>query len=234
MNSKKLKQLDYLIDTFVSKEWQDMLQHHSHQLTFHKGELILKEGGKADRIYMVKNGRVKVFSNYTAKTEVILRFATNGQILGHRGFGEDFTFSISALALDETEVISFPQSLFQSVLKANSEFCYYILMFFAEELKRSERMRKNQLNMTVKERVAQGIRMNFESFGYAEGSQILALTVSRKDLAALASTSYESVIRSLTDLQYQGIIKIHGKQIEILNEDALCEMTICSQDISPN
>jgi len=231
MNSKELKQLDLLIERYVSKEWQDMLRHHSQSLTFHKGELVVKEGGKADRIYMVKNGRVEVFSNYTATTKVILRFATNGQILGHRGFGEDFTFSISALALEETEVISFPQDLFQSVLKANAEFCYYILLFFAEELRRSERMRKNQLNMTVKERVAQGIRMNFESFGYQEGTRILALTVSRKDLAALASTSYESVIRSLSELQQQGLIQLHGKKIEILNEDALCEMTFCSQDL---
>lgn len=233
MNSAELKQLDKLIEKHCAPEWQELAKQHTTTLNFKKGELILKEGQKAENIYMVRHGRVKVYSNYTDQVEVIVRFATDGQVIGHRGFGEDFTFSISAVALTDTSVFILPMSIFQSLLKANNMFCYYFMMFFAEELRRSERMRKNQLNMTVKQRVAQAVRMNLESFGFdTNDPTILAYTLSRKDLAALASTTYESVIRSLADLQNDGILKIEGKKLRITDMAALCEMTVCSKDYS--
>ena len=202
------------------------------ELSYGEGELIIKEGDKADNIYMVKHGRVKVYSNYTESVEVIARFATDGQVIGHRGFGEDFTFSISAVALSPTSVYVLPMSVFQSLLKANNLFCYAFMMFFAEELRRSERMRKNQLNMTVKQRVAQAVRMNMESFGFdIEDDSLLSYTITRKDMASLASTSYESVIRSLAELQKDGIIQLQGKQIRIIDKKTLCEITFCSKDI---
>ncbi|MCB9245626.1 MAG: Crp/Fnr family transcriptional regulator [Flavobacteriales bacterium] len=233
MNSAELKQLDKLIEKFCAPEWRELAQQHTTTLDFRKGELILKEGQKAENIFMVKQGRVKVFSNYTDQIEVIVRFATDGQVIGHRGFGEDFTFSISAVALSDTSVYILPMSIFQSLLKANNLFCYYFMMFFAEELRRSERMRKNQLNMSVKQRVAQAIRMNMESFGLNESDPgLLSFTLSRRDIASLAGTTYESVIRSLAELQNDGIIGIEGKKLRITNIDALCAMTLCSKDLS--
>lgn len=233
MESSELKQLDQLIERYCSPEWLALADQHKTELHYRKGELIVKEGQKADVIYMVKHGRVKVYSNYTSNTEVIVRFATDGQVVGHRGFGEDFTFSISAIALSDTVIRMWPMSLFQDMLKSNNMLCYAFMMFFAEELRRSERMRKNQLNMTVKQRVAQAIRMNMESFGFdSKDETLFDYTITRKDMASLASTTYESVIRSLAELQKDGIIKIEGKKLRIINKELLCEMTHCSKDYS--
>lgn len=233
MNSGELKQLDKLIENYCTPEWRKLAWANTTTLNFKTGDVIINEGDKAENIYMVKHGRVKVYSAYTENVEVIARFATDGQVIGHRGFGEDFTFSISAVALSDSAVFVLPMSVFQSLLKANNLFCYYFMMFFAEELRRSERMRKNQLNMTVKQRVAQSIRMNMESFGFDESdSTLLAFTLTRKDLASMASTTYESVIRSLKELQDSGIIRIEGKKLRITNKEQLCEMTYCSKDLS--
>ena len=105
------------------------------------------------------------------------------------------------------------------------------MLFFTEELRRSERANKRKLNSTVKERVAQAIRMNMENFGFdADDESLLAFTITRKDMASIASTTYESVIRSLADLQKDGIIKIEGKKLRITDKEALCKVTQCSGD----
>jgi len=235
VNSAELKQLNKLIENYCTPEWRDLVWKNTTTLSFKSGELIFGEGEKADNIYMVKHGRVKVYSNYTPKVEVIARFATDGQVIGHRGFGEDFTFSVSAVALSETSVFVIPMPIFQNLLKANNLFCYYFMLFFTEELRRSERMHKNQLNMTVKQRVAQAIRMNMENFGFDPADEtMLAFTITRKDMAAISNTTYESVIRSLAELQKEAIIKIEGKKLHITNKDTLCEMTHCSKDFSGN
>lgn len=122
MESPLLTQLDELIDEFCTPEWRDMVLQNTRELKFKTGENIFKEGQYADYIYMVKEGRVKVYANYTDDVEVIYRFATNGQVIGHRGMGEDFSFPITAVALSPTTVKVLKMDLFLNLLKSNNMF----------------------------------------------------------------------------------------------------------------
>jgi len=222
MNSAELKQLADLITNYCTPAWQEILFQSAVLLEYKPGEIIFKEGQKADSVYMVKEGRIKVFSNFTEKIEIIARFSSDGQVIGHRGFGENFTFSVSAKSLSRSSIYIFPIEVFQNMLMANNMFCYYFLLFFAEELRRTERMQKNLLNMSVKQRVAMAIKINQESFGYRKGEQgLFAFTLSKKDLAFLANTSYESVVRTLKEFEKEAVIQLEGKQIRLLDEAAL-------------
>lgn len=142
INSAELQQLDKLIANYCAPEWQDILYQSANILHYRAGELIFKEGQKADDLYIVKEGKVKVFSSYTKKNDVVLRFCGDGEIIGHRGIGEDFTFSVSGQALTESTVYIFPMAIFRNLLMSNNMFCYYFMLFFAEELRRSERSEK--------------------------------------------------------------------------------------------
>ena len=228
MKSIELEQLDYLFGKYCSKEWRDKARENTSTLTFKKGETIFKEGQPMNNMYMVGKGRVKVYSNYTKDIEVVLRFATDGQTLGHRGIGGDHIFPVTAEALTETSVNLLPYPIFEDLLKNNNEFCFYFMMYFAEELRRTERQRKNLLNMTVKQRVAKAIEMNIESFGFSkEEPNLLRYTISRKDISSLANTTYESTIRSLSELQAETVLKIEGKKLRILDRDKLCALVNC-------
>jgi CRP/FNR family transcriptional regulator len=102
------------------------------------------------------------------------------------------------------------------------------MLFMAEELKRSERQRKDLLNMTVKQRVAKAIKINMESFGFSkEEPNLLSYTISRKDIRSLANTTYESTVRSLSEMQSEGVLKIEGKKLRILDVEKLCHITNC-------
>lgn len=181
-----------------------------------------------DSMYMIDTGRVKIFSNYTKDIEVVIRLVTDGQTLGHRGLGNNGIYPIAAEALTETSVNILPIEMFNELLKNNNEFCYYFMMFMAEELGRTERQRKNLLNMNVKQRVAKAISMNVEAFGFSkENPRLLSYTISRKDISSLANTTYESTVRSLSELQSEKVIKVVGKKLMILDLDKLCQLGSC-------
>ena len=55
----------------------------------------------------------------------------------------------------------------------------------------------------------------------AKDKKKLAFTISRKDIASAANTTYESVIRTLADFQRQGIIDLVGKEIRIMKKREL-------------
>ena len=228
MKQPDIQQLDQLFRTYCTKKWRSVAVENTSTLAFKKGETIFKEGQRMENMYMVDKGRVKVYSNYTKDIEVVIRFASDGQTLGHRGLGEDHVFPITAEALTETTINILPLNVFEDLLKNNNEFCYYFMLFVSEELRRSERQQKNLLNMTLKQRVAKAVKMNLEAFGFTkEDPTLLNYTISRKDISSLANTTYESTVRSLSELQSENVIEIVGKKLKVINQEKLCEITVC-------
>lgn len=218
-----------LFKTYCTPEWQALARSQTTTLAFKPGETIFKEGQRSDNMYMVGKGRVKVYSNFSPEVEVILRLAGDGFALGHRGLRRNRTYPVSAAALTPTTVNILPMAVFEDMLRANALFCYHFMLFLAEEMGRSEKLRKNLVNMPVKSRVALAVYINADVFGFdAKDGKLLAHSITRREISALANSTYESVIRALSELQADGIIALVGKKLRIKDMAKLCALTDCS------
>ena len=124
-----------LIDNYCTDEWKFLVKENEEVLQYDAGVKIFKEGDKAKRVKILAKGKVKIHCKIDDDNQQILRLASDRQVLGHRAFGGDFRYSISATTLTECEIVHIPLKLFLSLLKANSGFCFEFMMFFAEELK---------------------------------------------------------------------------------------------------
>lgn len=207
-----------IITNCCSNEWQKLLSDKSNTIRIPKGAQLFIEGEKMNFMHVVKEGKFKVSMANGDHQEKIVRLAGNGQIIGHRGFGGDYIYPISATALEESTVQMYPISDFKNALHENGEFSYKMMTFFAEELKRSEKQMRNLTTLEVKYRVAKALQMNMEAFGYDKADKkLLSFTLSRKDISSIAGTTYESVIRSLSSLVKDEIIELKGKSIRIKN-----------------
>lgn len=221
-----LVRLNELIEEHCSPEWLELLRERNSQLIFRKGEKIFADGQVADRMYMIQRGRVKVVAHYVKGQERIIRLAGDGEVLGHRGIGDEPTYTASAIALTETKVNVIPMQLFLSTLKANNQFCYHFLLFFAEELRVLDQHMRDLMNLDVAQRIAKVILLNMNTFGFSpKDKKKLAFTLSRKDIASMADTTYESVIRTLASLQKAGVIQLVGKELRIMRKGELVKMT---------
>ncbi len=205
-----------------SPEWQALVAEKMTLHAFEAGELIFREGDSADSLFIVRRGKAKVFSTFEPGASRILRFARDGQVLGHRGIGGDFTYTVSAEALVHTEVDCIPMPVFLSTLKANASFAFYFMLFFAEELRRSEEQSKSLLNLGVERRVAKAILAAHRCFGFdKDEGDLLAFTPSRQDLADYAGASYEATIRALSALQRKKLLKTVGPELRIVDLSGL-------------
>ena len=214
--------LNDLIAEHCTAEWRELMRARNTQQTFRKGEAIFKQGEVADRMYMIEHGRVKVVASYVKGRDRIVRLAADGEVLGHRGIGTDLIYTANVIALSETTVNIIPMSLFLSVLKANNLFCYQFLLFFVDELGVLDQQARDILNMTVTQRVVKALKMSMDAFGFdPKDKKRLAFTISRKEIAQVADTTYESVIRSLAELQELGLIELVGKQVRVLKKKEL-------------
>jgi len=218
MSKVELGQIDQLIRKFCSKDWIFLLKERATESNHKAKSIIVHEGEKTKSIAIVKSGKVKIYCSYGKETQRIYRFATDGQIIGHRGLGANYTLPVTAFALTNTTLLNIPLPLFESLLKANPLFCYHFMLFFAKELRQSEKQMRDLMNMDLRQRVASALKMNVDAFGFDEqDDKKLSFTISRKDIAHLASTTYESVIRTLSDFQKEKIVELPNKEIRIVD-----------------
>ncbi|TJZ51744.1 Crp/Fnr family transcriptional regulator [Sphingobacterium olei] len=201
-------------------DWKHSIDVNRKNIIFKKGEQIIREGDPVNGIYFVYNGKVKVHKKWGEK-EIIIRFANNGDIIGHRGLGtQNATFPISATALETTTVCFIELDFFLSTLKVNTDLTYQLMLFFADELKESESKMLNLAHMMVKGRIILAILKLEEQFGTNEAG-FIDINLSRQNLADIAGTTYETVFRILNELSLHNLIVTDGRAIRIKEHEEL-------------
>lgn len=207
----------------VLPEWRSAIAAHKQNFTAKRGEVIFKEGELVRGVYFVTSGNVKVHKKWGDK-ELVLRFANEGAIFGHRGIStkEDF-YPVSATALETTSFCFVDIDFFKTTLKVNHDFAYGLLMFYADELNTSEKKMRNLALMSVKSRLAVAFFELRQQFGLNEEG-FIDLDISRQDLAAFTGATYETVFRTMNELIQEKLIIVKDKMISIANEDGLKEL----------
>ncbi len=197
-------------------EWHPAIASNKKNFKVKKGEVIFKEGDEVKGVYFMYDGIVKVHKKWGDDKELIIRFATEGAIFGHRGLGNNNVYPISATALEAGVVCFVDLDFFKSTLHVNHKFTFDLLMFFASELQEAESKMRNLAHMSVKGRVARALLILTDQFGTTDEG-FINIELTRQDLAAFAGATYETVFRVINELLREDLIKVSGKKIAIEN-----------------
>ncbi|ATL47190.1 transcriptional regulator [Chitinophaga caeni] len=204
------------------REWQPALRASKQNFSLKKGELLFQENEPVNGIYFIYKGKMKVHKKWGDK-ELIVRFAREGDIVGHRGVGKTMVYPISATALEPVTVCYFDIEFFLASLKVNQAFLFELMMFYARELQESEKHMRNIAHMPVKGRLAYALLNLKEKFGI-DATGFMSLPLSKQDIAAYIGATYETVFRMMNELVIEQAIELKGKQFTILDEDHLLQL----------
>jgi CRP-like cAMP-binding protein len=208
------------------KEWWPALDTNLEIHHYKKGEIIFAEGSSVTGIYFMLSGVAKVHKLWEEEKELIIRFAHNQDILGHRGLSSSSdNYPITATTLSPVSLGYISLSFFEATFKVNKDFAYAFMMFMADELQLSEIRMRNLAHMQVKARLASALLAFEKKFGSNEDG-FIAFTVSRQDIAAYVGTAYETIYKFLNEFTEQGYIQTDGKRIALLDRKSLAD-TIC-------
>ncbi len=220
-NEQPVNAFEAFLAKYCSKEWLFLLKNYLTVKCFKKEERIINEGDEVTGVYFINRGMVKVVSFFDKSNERILRLANTGSLVGHRGLYSKY-YPISAIALSDTEMTFIPMDIFTQLIKTNPDFSIFLITFISEELRKTENQMKHMIHGEVITRISIIICMLIDAFGYDPKENFkLNYTLSRKDIANIAGTTYESVIRNISQLENKNIIKIDGKHFIITSESEL-------------
>ena len=203
-------------------EWHKAIDVNRKLIHYNKGESIFHEGDTVNGMYFIFSGLVKVHKKWSDNKELILRFAKEGAIVGHRGLGGDTIYPVSATALAPSDICFVDLDFFMATLKVNPDYLFDLMMFFATELKESEKRMRNIAHMNTKGRIGQSLLTLQDKFG-TDADGFINIEISRQDLASYTGTTYETLFKIMNELAEDKSIHIDSKRTKLLNKPKLLE-----------
>ncbi len=197
-------------------------------LTFNEGEVIFKEGSTPKGLYILKTGCVKIFVHRdsargrTTTAEYVTKLVSTGEMFGYKALIVGDHSDCFAEAVKTSTVYFYPLRTVQQMMSGLSPILTTLMKQSVADLQYQEKIGQFHYLASVQERIAYQIVTLADRFGIKTNRGIsLNLKLTRNEFAQLASTINESLSRHLTEFKNEGLIDINGKEIIILNREAL-------------
>lgn len=182
-------------------------------------EIIIRQGEPINKFIYLKEGLVKLYRETNTGSQIIsigkpLDFVSLLSVFG------DKNYSYSVSAISDSVICIFDLSEVQKLILKNG---YFALRLIKTMNKASDRILFDYLDISQKRlygRVAHVLIYFSEIFK----SDSFDLPISRKEIAQLVGMSIENVIRAISDLRKDKIIKVYGKNIMIEDMNRLIQI----------
>jgi len=189
------------------------------------GETVFQEGALAFGLYIVCLGKVKVTGKAPCGKRQILKLLGPGEILGEEALFADGSYTSFARTLEPSTLAFVPQDKFLQFVEDHPVVAFKLIEKLSRELVAFQGKLVEVAYESSEERLARLLLAMGERFGQAEGSRLhLGLDLSRAELAELTGIAPETAIRTLSRLRDEGLIRLEGQRITILDLDRLQQL----------
>ncbi|MEN8201847.1 MAG: Crp/Fnr family transcriptional regulator [Bacteroidota bacterium] len=193
-----------------------------YSVRFHEGEVILKQGTRADYLVSVVEGFAKTCIEGHHGRNLILDYIRPWRMVGGPAahLGDKHRYSV--IAVQETLVCFIDVRNFSKVLASNGEFAEKVLIHcsgnYLAALERMVGLSQKQMHGRIADALIYLSKEIYES-------NIIGSQIARQDMADYTSMSKDSAIRILKEFERDDIILLDGKSIEILSGERLHEIS---------
>ena len=191
--------------------------------SYKKGEIIYHEGNYPNKLFFIRKGKVKTFKSNDAGKELTIDLLNEGDFLGYTALIEISKYKESAEAIDECELCIISKEDFELLMNNNMEVAKKFIQLLAKNISEKEEQLLSLAYNSLRKRVADALLI-LQAKYKKEGQDKFSINISREDLANIAGTATESLIRTLSDFKSEKLIEIKNGNIIIENEKKLTSM----------
>lgn len=185
---------------------------------FKKGESLFLEGNACERVFIVREGRVKIYRTSSAGREQILETLGLGDTCACNPGVSKWNCSSSATALTPCLVWFLSRENYVRLVQTNQKVSQALAKLFAERLQCFGSLIEEVSLKDSKKRLVKFL------LDMRSGSGELPLT--REEIAQRIGTARETVARYLSQLKRAHLIGIESRRIVILDEPGLKKLIV--------
>ena len=188
-------------------------------IKYKKKQQVYSEGNRPTRLFYVQKGKIKTFKTNEYGKELIIGLYNEGDFLGYTALLEATAYHETAEALEDSELAIIPREDFEQLVYSNKEIAQKFIKLLVKNVSEKENQLLGIAYNSLRKKVAEALVTLKTKF---KGSnENFSIDISRENLASIAGTATESLIRTLTDFRSEKIIDIVDGNIKILNEKKL-------------
>ncbi|AEP00259.1 MAG: Crp/Fnr family transcriptional regulator [Heyndrickxia faecalis] len=190
-------------------------------LALQKGEILFRAGERDDTLYIIHTGKVRIYRLADSGKEQLVRILNPGDFTGELAvFQPGEIHENYAEALQDSTICRMKQKDLQAYLLAYPQIALKILTEITKRLEESEKQTARVAVENVESRIISFLASCVEQSG--TNDTVIALPMSKKDLASYLGTTPETISRKFTNLEKQGLIEqLPNKKIKIPDLDEL-------------
>ena len=192
-----------------------------HVDVYKKRQRIFSEGNHPVRLYYVQKGKVKIFKVNDDGKELIIHIVNESEFFGYTAMFENAVYKENADALEDSEIAAIPRNEFEELMNSHPEVSRKFIKLLASDVAEKEEQLLHIAYNSLRKKVADALLSVHKTYHAGPDGDIY---LSRENLAAIAGTATESLIRTLTTFKAEHLIDIKDGRITIVNYSRLERM----------
>lgn len=173
--------------------------------TFARNASIIHEGDRSGSLYLILQGKVKVYLTDAGGKEFVLTTQSAGEYFGELALLDDAPRSASVAALEPCRLLVLSKAAFQDSLRTDPDLALQLIRGLARRVRRLTRSAGNLALMDVCGRVASLLQ---ELAVERNGKQVVEERLTHQEIADRIGASREMVSRIMKDLETGGYLEL--------------------------
>ncbi len=186
-----------------------------------RGETLFHAGDNFQSLYAVRTGFFKTRLSSEDGRDQVTGFQMAGELLGLDGISTD-SHTCDAVALEDSQVCVIPYSQLEDLSREFSELQHQFHKIMSREIVRDHGVMLLLGSMRAEERLAAfllNLTQRLQARGFSASSLILRMT--REEIGSYLGLKLETVSRTFSKFQDEGMLEVKQRQIRILEQDKL-------------
>lgn len=186
---------------------------------YSRREQVYGQGDPGDVIYLLKEGRVKIYKLSAEGKELTLAILEPGEIFGEMALVDEGPRDTIAEALDDMLLCVIRRRDFEILLRKKPELAMRVTKLIGVRRREIENQLENLVFRSASSRLALLLMSLAEKHGVRDSRGIiLNVKLSQQELANLIGTARETTSALLNEFKRLGIIDIQHRRIKVLNQ----------------
>ena len=187
-----------------------------------RGDVLFDEGQPGDRLYVIREGKIKLGRRSGDGRENLLAVLGPGEMFGELSLFDPGPRSLGASAVSDSVLYELEHGALIAALEENPGVAKHLLTALARRLRRTNEALADLVFSDVPGRVAKALLDLSKRFGETvdEGIRV-AHDLTQEELAQLVGASRETVNKALADFAGRGWVRREGRAVVLLDVDRL-------------
>jgi len=201
----------------VALEDIDWLSKVTHLEKLEKGDVVYLPGEQAERIFILKQGRVRISRLSPEGKQLTLAILEPGTLFGEMALLEEPAYENIAEALDETWLCWIQKADFLYFMQKHPQLNYRIMKLVGRRMCQIESRLEDLVFLSVEQRLSKLIHYLAEEYGQntAQGT-LIGIKLTHEEMGQMINATRPTVSELLQKMQSQNKIRIVKRQILVL------------------